>query len=115
MLLNCENREELIRNVFKYDNTNQIYYLCQEGDLNMKTIVHIDTQSQEGRDLVEYLRTLTDIVYFEESDVNEAQEVYKTEKSLTDKTTSSYVPIEEFRVEAKKRVKDFLDRHGLHK
>lgn len=95
MLLNCENREELIRNVFKYDNTNQIYYLCQEGELNMKVAVHIDTRSQEGRDLVEYLRTLTDIVSFEKP---------PNVKSL------SYVPIEEFRVEVKKRAKEFLNK-----
>ena len=63
--------------------------------MKTKTIVHIDTQSQEGRKLVEYLRTLTDIVSFEES----AKDVF----------SSSYVPIEEFRKEAKKRAKDFLN------
>ena len=61
----------------------------------MKTTVHIATQSQEGRDLVEYLRTLTDIVSFEKPpNVN----------------SSSYVPIEEFRTEAKKRAKEFLNK-----
>ncbi len=62
----------------------------------MKTTVHIDTRGQEGRDFVEYLRTLSDIVSFEESD-NKI-------------SSSSYVPIEEFRVEAKKRAKEFLNK-----
>lgn len=90
-------------------------YLCKEGEFNMKVTVHIDTQSEEGRSLVEYLRTLTDIVSFEELNVNEVQEVYKTEKPLKDRTSSSYVQIEEFRAEAKKRAEEFLDKHGLHK
>ena len=46
----------------------------------MKIIAHINTDTPEGRKIVEELRKHPDVVSFEESRVNEPETAYETPK-----------------------------------
>lgn len=80
----------------------------------MKITVDIDASTLEGRQIIEYLKGFPEVVTFENRSLNESQQEYLTEPTNTSVPSKDYVPAEEFRVEAKKRAKAFLEKHGLH-
>ena len=80
----------------------------------MSITVYIDTDTLEGKQIIEYLKGFPEIVTFENESLNEARQEYLTKPATTPISAGDYVTIEEFRVEAKKRAKVFLEKHGLH-
>jgi len=80
----------------------------------MKIIVQIDTDTPEGRQIVDYLKSFPEVVTFENTMLREPQQEYITKPTTTFAPSENYVTVEEFRVEAKKRAKSFLEKHGLH-
>lgn len=80
----------------------------------MKITVHIDANTLEGKQIIEYLKSFPEFVTFENESLNESRQEYLTKSTATPFSTGDYVTIEEFRVEAKKRAKVFLEKHGLH-
>lgn len=80
----------------------------------MKIIAQIDTSTPEGRQIVDYLKTFPEVVTFEDTMLHEPQHDYMTKPKTTFAPSENYVTAEEFRVEAKKRAKTFLVKHGLH-
>jgi len=80
----------------------------------MKIIVKIDADTPEGQQLIDYLKTFPEVVTFEDTMLHEPQPNYMTKPKTTFEPSENYVTVEEFRAEAKKRAKIFLNKHGLH-
>ncbi len=80
----------------------------------MKIIVQIDASAPEGRQIIDYLKAFPEVVTFEDTMLHEPQQEYTTKPKTTFAPSENYVTVEEFRVEAKKRAKTFLKKHGLH-
>ncbi|HBL33296.1 MAG TPA: hypothetical protein DDZ96_05680 [Porphyromonadaceae bacterium] len=83
----------------------------------MKVIVQIDATTPEGKEIIDYLKQFPEVVAFEDNLLHEPQEEYTTVKASTANDfapPANYIPIEEFRVEAKKRAIAFLERNGIH-
>ena len=80
----------------------------------MKVNVLIDIDTLEGKQIIDYLKGFPEIVTFEDKVLNETQQEYITKSSNTIASPKGYIPIEEFRIEAKKRAKIFLEKHALH-
>ena len=80
----------------------------------MQITVRIDADTPKGKQIMDYLKDFPEVVTFEDGAINESQQVYRTtpESDLT--SSGNYVPAEEFRIEAKKRAKTFLEKHGLY-
>ncbi len=79
----------------------------------MKVNVLIDIDTLEGKQIIDYLKGFPEIVTFEDKVLNETQQEYITKSSNTI-SPKGYVPVEEFRIEAKKKARIFLGKHGLH-
>lgn len=80
----------------------------------MKITVQIDAGTLEGKQIIDYLNGFPEVVTFENGALNESQREYIPKSTSAFTPSEGYVPAEEFRVEAKKRAKAFLEKHGLH-
>ncbi len=80
----------------------------------MRITVQIDTSTPEGQQLVDYLRSFPEVVSFEDNKLLEPHQNYTTKPLSNYSSSNNYVTAEDFRVEAKKRAKNFLKKHGLH-
>ncbi|WP_298646358.1 hypothetical protein [uncultured Proteiniphilum sp.] len=80
----------------------------------MQITIRIDADTPEGKQIINYLKDFPGVVTFEDEVLNELQQVYLPPSSNDLTSSGDYVPVEEFRVEAKKRAKAFLEKHGLH-
>lgn len=80
----------------------------------MKITVHIDAGTIEGTQIIEYLKGFPEVVTFENEMLNESKQKYIAIPTSDFTPSKGYVPAEEFRVDAKKRAKAFLEKHGLH-
>ena len=63
----------------------------------MKIIAHINTNTPEGRKIVEELHNYPDVVSFEENHINEPETAYETHKKTENNAPEGYVTLEEFR------------------
>ena len=81
----------------------------------MEVIARINIDTPEGREIVERLRKYPEEVSFEENIVSEPETAYETQKKTESNPPEGYVTLEEFRIEAKKRVRKLLNENGIYK